>query len=415
MKKDVLIVGGGIIGLMCAYFLQAKDRQVCIIDEGDFTSSSSFGNAGLLSAFDEAPLSHPGVIGDTLKLILKGESPVKFHLSSDLKLYSWLLNFIKNANASRVEQSKALFEKYGEISCMHYEYMQNKLGFDLDYHRDGMLVVCTEEKSLSKLLSRYQKPNNDRFEILSKKKTKEYLPILNDEANLGSVLFKKNGRIDSKKLMNSLRDYLKKQGVEFRFNEEIKNLEFNNSKVSKLSSDKNSYEPEDVILATGYKDILAKISGRNLMMTPAKGYNITFNMPKELRPKVATMFADLFIVMTPRQNDVRLTSKLELGTKNPDIIQAQIQSIKNNLKKYTKEFKMENELLWTGFRPLTPNDVPLFGKDEKYNNLYYGMGLGWLGITFGPAIGEILCDMLSNNKTNKTSEDVELFSGLAKK
>ena len=61
---------------------------------------------------------------------------------------------------------------------------------------------------------------------------------------------------------------------------------------------------------------------------------------------------------------------------------------------------MENIIEWTGFRPLTPNDMPLIGRDEKYKNLIYGMGLGWLGMTFGPALATILKDLIINNLEN---------------
>ena len=115
--------------------------------------------------------------------------------------------------------------------------------------------------------------------------------------------------------------------------------------------------------------------------------------------------------MTPRQNDVRLTSKLELGSTDTKVIKKQIDSIKENIKKYTIPFEMENVVEWSGFRPLTPNDMPLIGRDDEYSNLIYGMGLGWLGMTFAPSVGEILKDLVINDIENKKSDDILLFSG----
>ena len=115
--------------------------------------------------------------------------------------------------------------------------------------------------------------------------------------------------------------------------------------------------------------------------------------------------------MTPRSDDVRITSKLEIGSKNIVAIKKQIESIKYNFKKYTIPFEMEDIVEWAGFRPLTPNDMPLIGRDEKYKNLIYGMGLGWLGMTFGPALATILKDLIVNDLENKNSDDILLFSG----
>jgi len=145
-------------------------------------------------------------------------------------------------------------------------------------------------------------------------------------------------------------------------------------------------------------------------MTPAKGYSITFEMQEELKPKTCTLFADLFVAMTPRKSTVRMTSKFELGSTNESIVKKQIDSIHENLALYTNSFQKENIAEWTGFRPLTPNDMPIIGYDENYTNLIHATGLGWLGITFAPAIGKIMSDLINKDKDNKSNLDVLLFS-----
>ncbi len=55
--------------------------------------------------------------------------------------------------------------------------------------------------------------------------------------------------------------------------------------------------------------------------------------------------------------------------------------------------------------------MPLIGRDEKYKNMVYAMGYGWLGMTFGPALGEILANLITNDLDNSQSDDVLLFSG----
>ena len=65
------------------------------------------------------------------------------------------------------------------------------------------------------------------------------------------------------------------------------------------------------------------------------------------------------------------------------------------------DFEMKNKVLWTGFRPLTPNDMPILGIDNTYSNLTHVTSLGWLCITFGPAIGAIISDLIIEDKSNK--------------
>lgn len=407
MKKDIVIIGAGCIGLMSAYCLVKSGREVTVIDKGDITSGTSFGNAGLLSAFKKAPLSAPGVLLDTLKLMIKGESPASVHPTFDLHLYKWLLKFAASTTHARLKRTLALFERYGAISLDMYETMVKVDGMDFHFCKDGLLMIYTEQKTFDAKAAHCTNP--EAYEILSKERTKEYMPILNDKV-IGSILLKENGHIDPGEFMSALKKYLLEQGVEFLLHEEVKNLEFSSSKVSKIHTSKNSYEAQTFILSTGADDTLARQAQNRFMMTPAKGYSITFKMDDALKPKTSSLFADLFIAMTPRRDTVRMTSKLELGTTNPDIVRKQIQSIHDNLALYTNKFEMKEQVEWTGFRPLTPNDIPILGFDENYNNLVHATGLGWLGITFAPAIGKIINDVVTKDKRNETNEDILLFS-----
>ena len=407
MKKDVIVVGAGCIGLMSAYCLQKSGRSVTVIDKNDITNGTSFGNAGLLSAFKKAPLSAPGAIPDTIKLMLKGESPASVHPTFDLHLFKWLLKFAASSNQARLKRTLALFERYGQISLDMYEAMVKEDGMDFHFCKDGLLMIYTEQKTFDAKAAHCENP--DAYEILSKERTKEYMPILNEKV-IGSILLKENGHVDPGEFMLELKKYLEQKGVEFLLNEEVNKLEFQGSKVSKIHTSKGSYEAETFVLSTGADDTLAKQAKNKFMMTPAKGYSITFKMDDALKPKTSSLFADLFIAMTPRRNTVRMTSKLELGTTNPDIVRKQINSIHKNLSLYTNDFLKEDIVEWTGFRPLTPNDIPIIGYDENYNNLVHATGLGWLGITFAPAIGKIINDVITIDKKNETNADILLFS-----
>lgn len=407
MKKDIIVVGGGCIGLMSAYCLIKSGRSVTVIEKGNITDGTSFGNAGLLSAFKKAPLSAPGAIPDTLKLMLKGESPASVHPTLDLHLYKWLLKFASSSTEARLKRTLALFERYGQISLDMYESMLKEDGMDFHFCKDGLLMIYTEQKTFDEKATHCNNP--DAYEILSKERTKEYMPILNEKV-IGSILLKENGHVDPGEFMLELKKFLENKGVEFLLNEEVTKLEFNGSKISKIHTNKSSYEAETFILSTGANDTLARQAKNRFMMTPAKGYSITFKMDDSLKPKTSSLFADLFIAMTPRRNTVRMTSKLELGTTNPDVVRKQIDSIHKNLSLYTNDFQKENIVEWTGFRPLTPNDIPIIGFDKNYNNLVHATGLGWLGITFAPAIGKIINDVIIIDKKNETNVDILLFS-----
>jgi len=409
MKNDVIVVGGGVIGLMSAYRLHKAGKSVMVLDQGEITNNTSFGNAGLLSAFEKHPLATPGIITKTISLMLQGKSPMLMNPTLDPKIYRWIWNFMKNANTNRVKRTLALFEKYGEMSMGLYQDMIRDEDFDFDFHRDGLLMVFTSDKSYQERINGLDDDNI--YKIMNTDQTKEYMPFVNDKIS-GSLLLKRNGHIDPALMMSSLKNYLLKSGVKFEFNTKIVGVESSDNKITGVKSENGKvYHADDFILSTGSDISLAKKIGTCLDIVPAKGYSITFEMDESLKPKTSSLFNDLFIACTPRKNSVRLTSKLELGSTNPNVVQSRIDSIINNLKKYTIDFEIKNPVLWAGFRPLPPNDMPLIGRDERYSNLIHATGLGWLGITFGPTVGKIVSELIIKDIANKESDDVLLFSG----
>ena len=62
MQKEVIVIGGGIIGLCSAYYLQKAGHHVIIVDQSNLDAGASYVNAGYLSPSHIIPLSAPGVM-----------------------------------------------------------------------------------------------------------------------------------------------------------------------------------------------------------------------------------------------------------------------------------------------------------------------------------------------------------------
>ena len=109
---DVLVLGGGVIGLACAHYLIAAGREVCVIDQGRTGGGSSHANCGTLTPSHAMPLAMPGVIGSALKWMFKPDAPLRIKPRFDPALLRWLAQFAGNCNWSdfrRITATKAPF------------------------------------------------------------------------------------------------------------------------------------------------------------------------------------------------------------------------------------------------------------------------------------------------------------------
>ena len=64
--KKCIVIGGGIIGLSTAYYLNRQGHQVTIIDKTDMASGASYVNAGYVAPSPFRPLAAPGMVSKGL-------------------------------------------------------------------------------------------------------------------------------------------------------------------------------------------------------------------------------------------------------------------------------------------------------------------------------------------------------------
>ena len=93
---DVLIIGGGVIGLCSAWYLKQAGYSVGIVDKGEIGRGSSSGNAGMIVPSHFIPLAAPGVIGQGLKWMLNPDSPFYIKPRANLDLIRWLWKFARS-------------------------------------------------------------------------------------------------------------------------------------------------------------------------------------------------------------------------------------------------------------------------------------------------------------------------------
>ena len=139
MAKSVIIIGGGIIGLCSAYYLQREGHKVTVVDKSDFTSGASYVNAGYITPSHIISLAAPGMINKGIKWMFNSESPfyVKPRLNYDFLKWSWA--FKKSATAQKVEKAIPVIKDINLLSRELYEDLKSSGDFDFFYQHKGLI------------------------------------------------------------------------------------------------------------------------------------------------------------------------------------------------------------------------------------------------------------------------------------
>ena len=148
MKKKIVIIGGGIIGLCTAYYLNEKGHNVTIVDKSDMNSGTSYVNAGYLSPSHLIPLASPDSLKNGLKWMFDSKSPLYIKPRFSLSLLNWMYAFAKSSSNSHVNKSIPLIKDITLLSQKLYDEIKQKSDFNFHYDKKGLLMLCKSQKYL---------------------------------------------------------------------------------------------------------------------------------------------------------------------------------------------------------------------------------------------------------------------------
>src|SRR3954462_3449672 len=105
----VVVVGAGVVGVACAYYLARAGREVTLIDRGTVGQGCSHANCGFVCPSHVLPLAGPGVIRQTLRTLLQKESPLTIRFRLDPALWTWMARFaLRCTRSAMLEAGQAL-------------------------------------------------------------------------------------------------------------------------------------------------------------------------------------------------------------------------------------------------------------------------------------------------------------------
>lgn len=401
MSKKVIIIGGGIIGLCSAYYLQKEGYQVSIIDQSNLDSGASYVNAGYLSPSHFVPLSAPGVMKKGLKWMFNPSSPLYIKPRLDTNFLKWTMAFNASCNANHVNKAIPAIKNLSLISQELYEDIKRDENFTFQYEKKGLLMLCQTDKMLEEEIEMAHLAQREGLD--AKALTLEALKLLEPNVNLkvkGATYYKCDSHTTPHEFMNDMKAHLKAVGVAFYSNEKVEDLKFDNAKISALKTNKQTLIADEFVLAAGsWSSVLSKKIGLKLLLQAGKGYSI--NTKQHTKITIPAILAEAKVAVTPMNGFTRFAGTMEIAGINHDINKVRVEAITKATTQYYPDIELtqeERDNAACGLRPVSPDGLPYIGKSSKCNNLTIATGHAMLGWTMGTGTGKLVAEIISNKK-----------------
>lgn len=400
--EQTVIVGGGVIGAMCAWYLQQAGQQVTILDRERFGAACSHGNCGYVSPSHVLPLTQPGMIRKALQSMLSSNSPFYVKPRLSLDLWSWLFKFARRCNERDMLEAADSIHRLLQSARQLYIDLIESQRLDCEWQPIGLLFVFHDAHEFHEY-----EPTN---QLLSKKYGVAARPLDGSELNRfepalvpglgGAWYYDCDSHLRPDKLMSELRRILLREGVKIVENCEVSGFRSSGGKVVAAETKTQGEIGGDrfVVACGALTPFLNQHLGCKIPIQPGKGYSLTMPRPA-ICPTYPLIFEQHRVAITPMNTGYRIGSTMEFAGYDSSINPSRLQLLMDSAKLYLREPLGEPiQETWYGWRPMTWDSKPYIDRAPKFENVWVAAGHNMLGLSMATVTGKLISELLTGQR-----------------
>ena len=412
-SPDVLIVGGGVIGLSCAWYLAKAGARVTVIESATIGDrlACSYGNQGLVCPSHAVPIAAPGVVTQGLRWLFDPASPLYIRSPWRAEMVRWLWRFARASTPARAEAGTAAMaelllhsaELHAGLAATAAPTAEDG-GHPYGYAADGVLYAFLTEEALQHHLeeSHQAARHGIPFEQLTGEQVRQMEPALSPRVT-GGVLYPGDAHVDPRSFVRWLHAQAVDAGARVVEQTDVIRVHpgGQGNRVTVLTSRGELGAGQIVIAAGAWSPRIAVGLDLRLPVQAAKGYSITFSSPS-WRPRRPVNLGEARAVATPLPHGVRIGGTLELAGLDRSITVRRVQAILEGAARVVPGAHFDagaaDAEVWHGLRPLAPDTLPIIGRPRAHPNVVLATAHGTLGVSLGPATGEAVAALIAGSR-----------------
>jgi len=401
----VLVLGSGVIGTACAYYLARAGHEVTVIDRQPGAGlETSFANAGEVSPGYSSPWAGPGVPVKAIRWLLMHHSPLVIRALADPAMWRFALMMLANCTAARYRINKSRMVPIAEYSRDCLRALRAETGIGYDERAQGTLQLFRTHKQLDgiagdvAILRDYGVP----YEVLDRAGFIEVEPALarTQEKFVGALRLPNDETGDCHLFTQRLAALAQSIGVNLRYGVAIESIARAGGGISGVKTSEGLVTADHYLCALGsYTPRLVKPLGIDLPVYPVKGYSITVPITDARGAPQSTVMDETHKVAVTRLGErIRAGGTAELAGYDLTPREARRDTLAHVVRDlFPDGGNVSQASFWCGLRPMTPDGPPVLGP-TRYPNLHLATGHGTLGWTMAVGTGRVIADVLSGRK-----------------
>ena len=395
-RDDVVILGGGVIGLATALALIEAGRGVRVLEAGSAGCGASHGNCGTLTPSHAPPLAAPGVVLKGLRWMFTPDAPLYLKPRFDPALWRWLLQFAARCNVSDWRQSTQSRSIILDDSRQRLADWVGRYGLECEFAEEGLDYVFREQANFDHYVRECEalREFGIASELLAGADYVREEPALKPGV-VGAVRFPGDARLRPDRYVAELARVVGERGGVIEEGCRVESLQPSAQGVNVQTSLGARSAKEAVIALGSWSPELARKLGLALPIQPGKGYSITYSRPS-IVPKRPMVLKDRQVCVTAWDSGFRLGSTMEFSGYDEALNATRLGALERGASEYLHEpVGATVHERWYGWRPMTWDDLPILGRAPGLENTWLATGHGMLGVSMSAASGQLMADLIT--------------------
>lgn len=404
---DVVVIGGGVVGVSCALQLAKRGVKVTVLDKDRIGHGCSFGNAGWLTPSQAVPLANPNLLFKSFQWMLDPESPLYIQPRLDPEYLRWLIGFLLSSKKSKFVPGAMALVELCRVSVDMWEEVEKHATESFGFERHGLLAVYEKPESFesahktNELIARA----GCKVERWSADDVRQREPGVVGKT-VGAYYFPDDAHCKPYEAVRALQTEALAAGVTFVENAEVfKISDPNGTGPRTLTTTHGEYKANRILLAAGsWSEDLGKMLDLRVPILGAKGYSML--LPKaNPHPKSSIYLIERKVAANPHKDALRISGTLEIVKNDFSINQRRVNVILRGAKGMLGigDEPVVNDL-WRGLRPCTPDGMPLIGKARGRGDVWLATGHQMAGLKTAPATGVLLAQLMTGEQPSFNPE-----------